>query len=84
MKLKVAGFSHSIEGGFRAFLQKDEKQILSDIVNCTDVIGRDFPYREHWETTDPRLPKYFLDNLDRYRHFTEGFFNEQAKRAADS
>jgi beta-1,4-mannosyl-glycoprotein beta-1,4-N-acetylglucosaminyltransferase len=74
MKTKVESFSHSSERRFKKFLKKDPQEILSDIVSRRDVVGRDFPSREHWHSDDPRLPGHFLNNPHRYAHFTEEFY----------
>jgi beta-1,4-mannosyl-glycoprotein beta-1,4-N-acetylglucosaminyltransferase len=76
IKRKAESFSHSSERRFKKFLKKDSQEIRSDIVSKRDVVGRDFPHREHWQSDDLRLPGYFLNNPEHFSHFTEDFFKK--------
>lgn len=60
---------------------RTDKQIAEDILN-----GRDLYHRagigdaEFWESNDPRLPSYFLQNLERFKMFTNQHFYDTNKQ----
>jgi beta-1,4-mannosyl-glycoprotein beta-1,4-N-acetylglucosaminyltransferase len=70
MRLKVRSFSHAHDDWTERFLAKDDRQITEDILARRDLIGRDMNI-EHRPTNDKRLPKYFLDNISKFRILTE-------------
>ncbi len=54
---------------------RTDKQIAEDILNGRDLYHRSgIGDAQYWETTDPRLPPYFLQNLDRFKMFTNQYF----------
>lgn len=59
---------------------RTDKQIAEDI-----FYGRDLYHRhgigdaETWSSDDPRLPSYYLQNLDRFKMFTNDYFAEKNK-----
>jgi beta-1,4-mannosyl-glycoprotein beta-1,4-N-acetylglucosaminyltransferase len=74
---KVGSFSHSSDDICTEFLSRSESQAAADIALGKDIFrrgGAPFIWRE---TTDPRLPSHFLNNLKRYEHFTEDFLKGQ-------
>lgn len=54
-----------------------DEQLVRDIVDGKDLHHRrcELPETfEHRSSDDPRLPKYFLDNREKFEHFTEDFY----------
>lgn len=59
---------------------RTDKQIAEDIVNGRDLYHRSgIGDAQHWATTDPRLPSYFLQNQERFKMFTNKFFADANK-----
>lgn len=74
VKEKLRSFSHASDPEEGDFVRKDARQILKQILEGVPVRStRSTVWRE---TNDPTLPEYFLKNVDRFRHFTDGFFRE--------
>lgn len=63
-----------------------DKELAKDVVNRKDLHHRPTGFSElaetfaYAETTDPTLPKYFLDNTKRFEHFTEEFYKRECAR----
>lgn len=57
-----------------------DQQLVSDILNGKDLHHRrcEMPETfEHLRSDDPTLPKHFLDNRERFSHFTEDFYRQK-------
>ena len=60
---------------------RTDKQIAEDILNGSDLYHRyGIGDAEYWETTDPRLPPYFLQNQERFKMFTNQYFYDTNKQ----
>ena len=76
IRTKVNSISHDDLHPYIA--SRTDAQIADDIYN-----GRDLYHRagigdaQRWSTTDPRLPSYFLNNLDRFKMFTNEYQHAQ-------
>jgi beta-1,4-mannosyl-glycoprotein beta-1,4-N-acetylglucosaminyltransferase len=78
MRNKTASFAESYCDTAVNFRNRPDEQIALDIIAGEDLYHRGIYEPFTWrETTDPRLPAHFLNNLDRYKQFTEEFFKNQ-------
>lgn len=72
IKNKVKSFSHSQDDFCKEFLARSDEEAKKDIDARQDLFRRPelnkFEYRA---SDDPRLPQTFLNNIERYKHFTE-------------
>ena len=66
---KLQNFSHAADDMCKAALAKSDEELQKKINEKGDLFGRGM--WQHRESNDPSLPKYFLDNTERFRHFTE-------------
>lgn len=68
---KVESFSHSKDDFAVEFLKRSNNDVLHDIQDRRDLFRRpemnQFEYRS---SDDVRLPKYFLENREKFKHFT--------------
>jgi beta-1,4-mannosyl-glycoprotein beta-1,4-N-acetylglucosaminyltransferase len=79
MRNKVASFAESLHPLVTPFHSRTDAEIALDISTGDDIYHRGiypgaFTLRE---TDDPKLPVYFLNNTEKYNHFTEDFFKKQ-------
>jgi beta-1,4-mannosyl-glycoprotein beta-1,4-N-acetylglucosaminyltransferase len=57
---------------------RTDRQIADDVVNGRDLYHRSgIGDAQRWETDDPRLPSYFLQNKERFKVFTNEYFVEK-------
>lgn len=75
---KVSSWCHFQDGAEWPFLNKDAKGKLGDILEGRHVSpGR----RLLWQRTcDPKLPEYFLKNIDSFERFTNLSYEYEAER----
>ena len=74
---KVENFAHTYDYYCREFLVRDRQEIVNDILSGRDLFHRDGEgRREYWQTNDPRLPRHFLNNQEKYKLFTEDYLRE--------
>lgn len=72
MREKLKSFSHSQDAPILESLARSDTDITKDIKDYRDFLRRpDMPQFEHRSADDPRLPKYFLENRDKFPHFVE-------------
>jgi beta-1,4-mannosyl-glycoprotein beta-1,4-N-acetylglucosaminyltransferase len=78
MRNKVSSFAETYHDLVVTFRGRTDAQIAADIATGEDIYHRGIyqPFTRR-ETNDPRLPAHFLNNLERYKQFTEDFFKEQ-------
>jgi beta-1,4-mannosyl-glycoprotein beta-1,4-N-acetylglucosaminyltransferase len=74
---KMSAYSHSPDFWCQEFLARDDHRMLNAIVSGEDVARRPFPRAEWRASNDPRLPHYYLQHPERFRHFTEDHFKEE-------
>ena len=56
---------------------RTDKQIAEDIYNGRDLYHRSgIGDAQRWSSNDPRLPSYYLANLERFKMFTNQYFLE--------
>ena len=59
---------------------RTDNQLAQDIANGRDLYHRSgIGDAERWDTNDPRLPFYFLENKERFKMFTNDWFVENNK-----
>lgn len=64
---------------------RTDKQIAEDILNGRDLYHRSgIGDAQYWETTDSRLPSYFLQNKERFKMFTNDYFYQNNKELLES
>jgi beta-1,4-mannosyl-glycoprotein beta-1,4-N-acetylglucosaminyltransferase len=69
---KVSSFSHSKDQIVTDLINRSEDELKEDIRERRDLFRRaDMNQFEHRSSDDPRLPKYFLENKDKFKHFVE-------------
>jgi beta-1,4-mannosyl-glycoprotein beta-1,4-N-acetylglucosaminyltransferase len=76
IKKKVASFSHASDDFCQAFLNRSDEEAAKDIAARQDIYRtRGLNQFEHKASNDPALPAYFLQNPERFKHFTEEYGN---------
>ena len=69
---KVKSFSHSQDQIAKDFFSRTDADLKADIKDRRDLYRRsEMNQFEHRSADDPRLPKYFLENRDKFPHFVE-------------
>ena len=69
---KVKSFSHSQDQIAKDFFSRTDADLKADIKDRRDLYRRpEMNQFEHRSAGDPRLPKYFLENRDKFPHFVE-------------
>jgi beta-1,4-mannosyl-glycoprotein beta-1,4-N-acetylglucosaminyltransferase len=78
LREKAESFAESGEHWGKILRERTDRQIALDVLNGVDIFhrsnhgnGGSFTYRE---TKDHRLPSHFLNNVERFSHFTEDGF----------
>lgn len=75
---KVTHFSHASDDFCKAYVARDDKEAARDIAEGKDLYRtRGMGEFQKRSSTDPNLPKYFLANPERFKHFTEENFKEE-------
>lgn len=70
IRTKVEGFSHSQDDFCKAFLARSDEEAMKDIQAGQDLFRRaELNKFDHRDENDPKLPKTFLNNKERYKHF---------------
>lgn len=70
IRTKVESFSHSTDDFCQAFLKRTDEEALKDITSRQDIYRtRGLNQFDHRDENDPKLPKTFLNNKERYKHF---------------
>jgi beta-1,4-mannosyl-glycoprotein beta-1,4-N-acetylglucosaminyltransferase len=78
MRDKVSSIAEAYLDGAKAFCERPDAQIAAEVASGWDIYHRGIYPPFTWrETNDPNLPQHFLNNLDRYQHFTEAFLRQQ-------
>lgn len=78
MREKIESCCHFSDDEERVFLHKSPAQNLRDVVAGL-AVRRETRRLEWRETNDPTLPQYFLDNVERFRHFTDAYYRDLLK-----
>jgi len=76
IRSKVQNFAHSQDSFCRDFMNRSDEEIAVDLMARKDLFRRQSEPYQYRETNDPRLPKYFLDNIPRFEMFTEEYFKK--------
>lgn len=62
-----------------------DKKLAEIVVNGVDLyLRKDVPNAQLWESSDSRLPSYFLANKERFKGFTNEYFYEKHKSLLES
>jgi beta-1,4-mannosyl-glycoprotein beta-1,4-N-acetylglucosaminyltransferase len=84
MRLKAENYPHAYDSAIAKFnVAQNNKQLLSDIISGREIFrwdsgsGRPTYQFIKKPTNDPTLPKYFLDNIQKFEHFTDDYFKKQ-------
>jgi beta-1,4-mannosyl-glycoprotein beta-1,4-N-acetylglucosaminyltransferase len=84
MRLKAENYTHAYDSAIASFnVAQNNKQLLSDIIDGREIFrwdkgaGRPTYQFVKKPTDDPTLPKYFLDNVKKFEHFTDDYFKRQ-------
>jgi beta-1,4-mannosyl-glycoprotein beta-1,4-N-acetylglucosaminyltransferase len=74
---KVEHFSHASDDFCKAFLVRDDKEAAKDIAAGQDIYRTRGMGQFGWrDSNDPRLPAYFLNNREKFKHWTEEHFKQ--------
>jgi len=71
IKTKVRNFAHRFDPQCQDMLNRSDEEIQQDIKARNDLFHRPATKHPRRESNDPRLPKYYLENIDRFSHFHE-------------
>jgi len=72
IRRKVDSISHDDLSPF--IHSRTNRELADDIFHGRDLYHRQgIASAQCWQTTDPRLPSYFLQNLDRFKMFTNDY-----------
>ena len=77
LREKAESFAENGEGWGKALRGRSDAEIAADILAGRDVFHRVYYGDQtfsHRDSNDSRLPAHFLNNPERYAHFTEGGF----------
>jgi hypothetical protein len=77
---KVKNFAHAHEDSSKSIARSPVEDIAKDLLSGIDIYHRPEMKFEHRSSDDPRLPRYFLENKERFPQFTEEGFSELVKR----
>ena len=78
MRNKVSSYAESYLDLAVTFRGRTDAQIAQDIATGEDIYHRGIYQPFTWrETNDPKLPAHFLNNIEKYKHFTEDFFKRE-------
>jgi beta-1,4-mannosyl-glycoprotein beta-1,4-N-acetylglucosaminyltransferase len=70
MREKVSSFAESYLDLATTFMRESKSQVARDVMMGNDIYHREIYKTFTWRpANDSRLPKYFLDNVRRYKHF---------------
>ncbi len=73
IKNKVSSITHSQDEPCKAFLARDNDVIKKDILSGIDIYYRyEKPFTKR-SSSDASLPGYYLDNMERFKMFTEEY-----------
>ncbi len=72
MRYKVSSVAQAQHRREVELLARTPEQVKQDMDNCFDVFHDDTMPMTRRETLDPRLPAHFLNNIERFRHCTDG------------
>jgi len=73
MREKVGSFAEAYLDSSAAFRNRPDAEIAADVLAGEDIYHRGIYSKfERREANDPRLPAYFLKNIERYTQFTDG------------
>jgi len=75
VKEKIQSCAHFNDSEEADFVRKNAQQNIEQILEGRPI--RSTRSTVWSETNNPTLPKYFLKNVDRFRHFTDAFYREQ-------
>lgn len=73
IRLKLESFLEATEADCKEVLRRGDAQLAADIAAGKNIY-RDRAKLTWREANDPRLPQYFLSNLERFRHLTAAGF----------
>ena len=79
IRQKVDNFAHSSDGICRDLMNRSDKELAMDILEGRDIYHRNETKYPRRDSDDYRLPKYYLENRDKFRKFTDEAFREQYK-----
>ena len=79
IRQKVDNFAHSSDGICRDLMNRSDKELAMDILEGRDIYHRNETKYPRRGSDDYRLPKYYLENRDKFRKFTDEGFREQYK-----
>jgi beta-1,4-mannosyl-glycoprotein beta-1,4-N-acetylglucosaminyltransferase len=78
IKDKVTHYSHALDGICTDLRARDDKELIKDVLAGQDLFRREGMNKFiKTSTFDPTLPKFYLNNLGRYKQFTEEYFVEK-------
>ena len=72
LKYKAENVAESHRSMIADFINRDPRQATIDIANCVDIYRDPTMPMIRRDTHDPRLPAYFLNNIERFKHCTDG------------
>lgn len=75
VRLKSENFAHASDDICVNLNKRTDAEIAGDIANHRDIYRRPGMLQfQHRHTNDPSLPRYFLNNQERFEVFTETYF----------
>lgn len=73
IRYKVQNFAHAYDDTAQALISRPVEELEADIRVRRDLYRRvQGPLLDRWASNDPRLPKYFRENLERFKGMTDG------------
>jgi beta-1,4-mannosyl-glycoprotein beta-1,4-N-acetylglucosaminyltransferase len=72
IRKKTENFAHANEDPCQILKYRPDEELVKDIKERRDLYHRPEEMRPRRMTNDQRLPKYFLDNVDRFDYMTDG------------
>jgi beta-1,4-mannosyl-glycoprotein beta-1,4-N-acetylglucosaminyltransferase len=70
IRTKTKNFAHAPEPICKDLSSRSDAEVLQDVSSGIDLYRRSNDKMTHRESNDSRLPKYYLDNINRFKHFT--------------
>ena len=77
---KSTSFYHAGDPPWLKFHRRSDREVAQDLAAGRSILDGSAKSDMVWrESNDPRLPAYYLNNSDKFRHFTDAHFKAENK-----